>query len=161
MIHNLPKTASEYRFVVAREIDGDLWYWGAYNDWVKAHDAAVKINGVVLSQGWEIIPLLRVLNFNTLKRWSSTRARLHYTKVLKFVAGRRSQFVYKLPIDKWGYMWYNSTIKRGDDPMRDYFKRIRCHDRFNRLYCVNKTTRQRAKRELKKYLTNGWACDII
>lgn len=51
MIHNLPKTASEYRFVVAREIDGDLWYWGAYNDWVKAHDAAVKINGVVLSQG--------------------------------------------------------------------------------------------------------------
>ena len=39
--------------------------------------------------------------------------------------------------------------------MRDYFKRIRCHDRFNRLSCVNKTTRQRAKRELKKYLTNG------
>ena len=38
--------------------------------------------------------------------------------------------------------------------MRDYFKRIRCHDRFNRFYTPNKQTRQRAKREVKKLLTD-------
>ena len=39
--------------------------------------------------------------------------------------------------------------------MRDYFKRIRCHDGFNRLYTPNKQTRQRAKREVKKLLTSA------
>lgn len=39
--------------------------------------------------------------------------------------------------------------------MRDYFKRIRCHDRFNRLDTSNKIARQRAKREVKKLLTNN------
>ena len=39
--------------------------------------------------------------------------------------------------------------------MRDYFKRIRCHDGFNRLYTPNKQTRQRVKREVKKLLTNA------
>ena len=39
--------------------------------------------------------------------------------------------------------------------MRDYFKRIRCHDGFNRLYTPNKQTRQRTKREVKKLLTNA------
>ena len=38
--------------------------------------------------------------------------------------------------------------------MKDYFKRIRCHEGFNRLYISNKITRQRAKREVKKFLTN-------
>lgn len=38
--------------------------------------------------------------------------------------------------------------------MRDYFKRIRCHDCFNRLYTSNKVARQRAKREVKKLLTS-------
>ena len=38
--------------------------------------------------------------------------------------------------------------------MRDYFKRIRCHEGFNRLYISNKQTRARAKREVKKLLTD-------
>ena len=38
--------------------------------------------------------------------------------------------------------------------MRDYFKRIRCHDGLNRLYTPNKQNRQRAKREVKKLLTS-------
>ena len=39
--------------------------------------------------------------------------------------------------------------------MRDYFKRIRCHDCLNRLYTSNKVARQRAKREVKKELNNN------
>ena len=39
--------------------------------------------------------------------------------------------------------------------MRDYFKRIRCHEGFNRLYAPNKQTRQKAKREVKKELNNN------
>ena len=34
--------------------------------------------------------------------------------------------------------------------MKDYFQRIRCHDRFNRLDASNKLVRQRAKKELQK-----------
>lgn len=36
--------------------------------------------------------------------------------------------------------------------MRDYFKRIRCHDGFCRFDNPNKTARTRAKREVKKEL---------
>ena len=36
--------------------------------------------------------------------------------------------------------------------MRDYFKRIRCHDGFCRLDNKNKITRTRAKREVRKAL---------
>ena len=39
--------------------------------------------------------------------------------------------------------------------MKDYFKRIRCHDGYCRFDCTNKTTRTRAKRELK----NWWKAD--
>ena len=35
--------------------------------------------------------------------------------------------------------------------MRDYFKRMRCHERYGRRSCSNKTARARAKRELPRY----------
>ncbi len=34
--------------------------------------------------------------------------------------------------------------------MRDYFKRVRCREKFNRLDMTNKTARAIAKRELRK-----------
>lgn len=36
--------------------------------------------------------------------------------------------------------------------MKDYFKRFRAEDKFLRHECLNKTARQRAKREVKKML---------
>ncbi len=45
---NAPESASHYEFVVAREIDGDLWYWGAYRDGWKADQVAYGIGGVVI-----------------------------------------------------------------------------------------------------------------
>ena len=45
---NAPEYADHYEFVVAREIDGDLWFWGAYADGFKADKVAYEIGGVVI-----------------------------------------------------------------------------------------------------------------
>ena len=47
-INNLPAYADNYKFVVARRIDGELWFWGAWNDRNKANEAAREIGGMVI-----------------------------------------------------------------------------------------------------------------
>jgi hypothetical protein len=47
-IQNMPEYADHYEFVVAREIDGELWFWGAYADGYKADQVAHDITGVVI-----------------------------------------------------------------------------------------------------------------
>lgn len=49
MINNIPTYANEYKYIVARRVDGKLWFWGAWNDRDKANDVAEELgNGVVL-----------------------------------------------------------------------------------------------------------------
>ena len=45
---NAPEYASHYEFVVAREIDGDYWFWGAYADGFKASTVACEIDGIII-----------------------------------------------------------------------------------------------------------------
>lgn len=47
-IQNMPEYANHYEFVVAREIDGELWFWGAYADGHKANQIAHDIAGVII-----------------------------------------------------------------------------------------------------------------
>ena len=47
MINNMPEYASDYEFIVAREVDGEYWFWGAYADGFKAEKAAIEIGGVI------------------------------------------------------------------------------------------------------------------
>lgn len=47
-IMNMPEYANHYEFVVAREIDGELWFWGAYADGFKADQVAHDVAGVVI-----------------------------------------------------------------------------------------------------------------
>lgn len=47
IIHNKPDYADDYEFVVARECDGEYWFWGAYENGFKADKAASEIGGVV------------------------------------------------------------------------------------------------------------------
>ena len=47
-IQNMPEYADHYEFVVAREIDGELWFWGAYADRYKADQVAYDVAGVVI-----------------------------------------------------------------------------------------------------------------
>ena len=46
-IKNVPDYASEYPYIVAHEIEGELWFWGAYDDRDRANEVAEKIGGVV------------------------------------------------------------------------------------------------------------------
>ena len=47
-IINAPEYANHYEFVVVREIDNDLWFWGAYSDGFKADKAAREIGGIII-----------------------------------------------------------------------------------------------------------------
>ena len=47
-VKNVPTYAYNYRAVVIREVDGDWWYWGAYNDCSAANAAAVAIGGEIV-----------------------------------------------------------------------------------------------------------------
>jgi hypothetical protein len=46
-INNVPKTAYKYRFIVARIVDNEYWYWGAYNGPLDAFKAASEISGQI------------------------------------------------------------------------------------------------------------------
>ena len=49
MIYNLPDYANEYKYIVARRIDGDLWFWGAWDDRNEANKVALEIGGEVVT----------------------------------------------------------------------------------------------------------------
>ena len=46
-INNLPAYAQDYKYIVARLIDGGWWFYGAYNDGSKAERAAVECGGEI------------------------------------------------------------------------------------------------------------------
>lgn len=46
-INNVPGYALKYNYIVARFVDGELWFWGAWNDRQTAHHVAEEIGGVV------------------------------------------------------------------------------------------------------------------
>jgi hypothetical protein len=48
MINNLPDYANEYTYVVATTVDGELWFYGAYNLRSKAFEAASACGGVII-----------------------------------------------------------------------------------------------------------------
>ena len=49
MIKNLPNYANEYKYIVARRINGELWFWGAWNNRNKANEVAIEIGGEVIT----------------------------------------------------------------------------------------------------------------
>ena len=51
MVNNIPTYAINYDFIVARRVDDELWFWGAWNDRDKANEVALEIGGVVVTNG--------------------------------------------------------------------------------------------------------------
>lgn len=50
IIKNYPAYANEYNYVVARWVEGDYWFWGAYDDYAEANRVAMELgNGCVFS----------------------------------------------------------------------------------------------------------------
>lgn len=47
MINNLPKNYTDYKYVVYREVDGEKWFWGMWDDFKLAQDAAKDIDGYI------------------------------------------------------------------------------------------------------------------
>ena len=47
-INNMPEYANHYEFVVVREVEGKLWFYGAYRDGFKAGEVASEIRGIIV-----------------------------------------------------------------------------------------------------------------
>ena len=47
MINNLPTYAVNYRFIVYCVVDGEKWFYGAYNDAQRAREVAAMVEGYV------------------------------------------------------------------------------------------------------------------
>lgn len=48
MINNLPTYANDYDYLVVRRVDGELWFWGAWDDRNEANRVAIEIGGEVV-----------------------------------------------------------------------------------------------------------------
>ena len=46
-INNVPAYAAEYRYIVARLVEGEYWFYGAYEEGFKAERAALECNGEI------------------------------------------------------------------------------------------------------------------
>ena len=49
-ILNMPKSANKYDYVVAREVDGQFWYWGAFHEFKRAREVAEEIDGAIFEK---------------------------------------------------------------------------------------------------------------
>ena len=46
-INNMPEYAKDYEFIVARQSDGEFWFWGAWENGFEADKVAHEIGGIV------------------------------------------------------------------------------------------------------------------
>lgn len=54
-INNLPNSYKNYLYVVARKVDGELWFWSYFNSRNLANEAALEIGG----ETWESVNVER------------------------------------------------------------------------------------------------------
>lgn len=47
-VNNLPENINRFAWIVARAVDGELWYWSSYNDIESAKESAIQFDGIVL-----------------------------------------------------------------------------------------------------------------
>lgn len=48
-IYNKPEQTEE--FIVARDVEGEKWYWGSWDDRDRANEVAIQIGGEVWEKG--------------------------------------------------------------------------------------------------------------
>jgi hypothetical protein len=46
-IQNMPNYAKDYDYIVATNVKGTYWFWGAYNDRDRANEVALEEGGRV------------------------------------------------------------------------------------------------------------------
>ena len=48
-IQNVPKYAKNYKYIVARQVDGEFYFWGAWNDKDKANNISHELgDGIII-----------------------------------------------------------------------------------------------------------------
>ena len=47
-VNNVPEYAKDYKYIVCTTSDKELWFWGAYNDFDDALQAARERFGVII-----------------------------------------------------------------------------------------------------------------
>lgn len=48
-VNNVPNYAHDYRYWVVRAVEGELWFWGAWNDENRANEVAAELfNGAIV-----------------------------------------------------------------------------------------------------------------
>lgn len=47
-INNLPNYAKDHRFIVYRVVNGEAWFWGAYDEVSEASNAMMDIDGCIV-----------------------------------------------------------------------------------------------------------------
>ena len=47
-INNLKEYAKEHKYIVAKVIDNELWFWGAWDDMLKAEKVAHELGNAVV-----------------------------------------------------------------------------------------------------------------
>ena len=73
-VKNLPEYANEYKYIVASQIDGDLWFWGAWNDMKKAIRKCREEDNMRNCEIYKLFPNIshtaidQVLNYKTYKK---------------------------------------------------------------------------------------------
>ena len=50
VIYNVPTYAQDRAYIVARYVDDEYWFWGAYSDQAEADQVAQDIGGTVFEQ---------------------------------------------------------------------------------------------------------------
>lgn len=51
MVNNMPKDESRIKkYIVVREAEGVLWYWGSWDELDRAYIAAKEVNGTILTK---------------------------------------------------------------------------------------------------------------
>jgi hypothetical protein len=50
-INRVPSYAADYKYIVYRVVNGQNWFYGAYNDVSKAAQVATEISGLFVERG--------------------------------------------------------------------------------------------------------------
>lgn len=50
-INNMPEQAKEKKVMVVRIVNGEAWFYGAWDDMAKAAKAAAEVGGMVIQTG--------------------------------------------------------------------------------------------------------------
>lgn len=55
-VNNLPEYAKKHNYLVCREVNNELWFWGAFDDHDRAFKTAMEICGGVVVLPWLAVP---------------------------------------------------------------------------------------------------------